>query len=99
MIYEFHGLTQDGRYFVSVRYPVSVPFLMEMQGHTLPPVNLNPQSIAIPEWPNGYEEQRQVIDTYNAEALQRFEQMSDGDVFPSLALLDRFVQSIEVSQP
>jgi len=28
-IYEFNGLTQDGRYFVEVRYPVSVPFLME----------------------------------------------------------------------
>ena len=99
LLYEFHGLTQDGRYFVSVRYPVSVPFLMEMQGHTLPPVNLNPESIAIPEWPSDYEEQRQVIDAYNAEALQRFEKMSDGDVFPSLALLDQFVQSIEVSQP
>jgi hypothetical protein len=99
LIYEFEGLTQDGRYFVQVRYPVSVPFLMELNGFTLPPNNINPQAIAIPEWPSSFEQQRQVIEAYNNEALQRFEQMSDSDVFPNLALLDQLVQSIQVSQP
>ena len=99
LIYEFHGVTNDGRHFVSVRYPASVPFLMELDGFTLPPNNINPNAIAISDWPNSYEQQRPVIEAYNNEALQRFEQMSDGDVFPNLALLDQMVQSIQVSPP
>ena len=97
--YEFHGLTEDGKHFVSVRYPLSVPFLMELEGFTLPPNNINPSAIAIAEWPTDYEQQRQVIEMYNNEALQRFEQMSDSDAFPNLALLDQLVQSIEIRQP
>jgi hypothetical protein len=99
LIYEFHGVTNDGRHFVSVRYPASVPFLMELDGFTLPPNNINPNAIAISNWPSSYEQQRQVIEAYNNEGLQRFEQMSDSDVFPNLALLDRLVQSIQVNQP
>jgi hypothetical protein len=99
LLYEFHGLTQDGRYFISVRYPVSVPFLMEIQGITLPPNNANPEAIAIAGWPSDFEQQRQVIDAYNSEALKRFEQMADSDAFPNLGLLDQMVQSIEVNKP
>jgi hypothetical protein len=99
LMYEFHGLTRDGRHFVSVRYPVSVPFLMELEGLTLPPTNINPSAIAISAWSGSYEQQRGVIEAYNTEALQRFEQMSDSDVFPNLALLDEMVQSIQVGQP
>jgi len=99
LIYEFNGLTRDGRHFVSVRYPVSVPFLMELKGATLPPNNINPGAIVIPAWPDDFKLQRQVIEAYNDEAFRRFEQMSDRDVFPDLALLDRLVLSIRVSQP
>lgn len=99
LIYEFHGLTQDGRYFVSMRYPVSVPFLMELDGFTLPPVNVNPQAIAIAAWTDDFEGQRQVIEAYNTEALGHFEQMSDSDALPNLGLLDALVQSIQVSRP
>lgn len=99
LIYEFYGLSDDGRYLVHVRYPVSVPFLMELEGFSLPPVNLNPQAIPVPEWPSDFDAQRQVIEAYNTEALQRFEQLSDSDVSPNLALLDQLVQSIEVNQP
>jgi hypothetical protein len=97
--YEFQGLTQDGRYFVIVRYPVNVPFLMEVEGFSLPPINSNLNAIALPEWPSSSEQQRQVIDAYNNEALQRFEQMSESDVFPNIALLDELLQSIQVSKP
>jgi hypothetical protein len=99
LTYEFHGLTQDGRHFVSVRYPVIVPFLMEFDGFTLPPNNINPSAIAISAWPSDFEQQRQVIEAYNNEALQRFEQMADSEVSPNLALLDQMVQSIRVSHP
>jgi hypothetical protein len=99
LIYEFQGITQDGRRFVSVRYPVSVPFLMELDGITLPPNNINPGAIPVPAWSDDFDQQRKVIETYNNEALKRFEQMSDGEAFPNLALLDKLVQSIQVNQP
>lgn len=99
LTYEFNGLTGDGHYFVQARLPVSVPFLIEMDGFQLPPVNLNPGAIVIPEWPASYEQQRQVIEAYNNDALQRFEQTPDSDFSPDLALLDSIVQSIRVEQP
>jgi len=99
LTYEFNGLTEDGRYFIHVRYPVSVPFLMELSGGTLPPNNINPGAIAVPEWPGDYEQQRKVIEAYNNEALQRFQEMSDSEVLPDLALLDQLVQSMEIRQP
>jgi hypothetical protein len=98
LTYEFHGLTADGHYFVSVRYPLSTPFLMELSGPD-PLSNSNPNAIAIPDWPNSYEQQVQIIEAYNAEALSRLEQMSDGDALPDIALLDALVQSIEVINP
>jgi len=99
LLYEFNGLTQDGRYVVSLRYPVSVPFLMELEGSVLPPVNLNPQAISISEWPAEYEQQFEVIEAYNTEANSRFEQMKDSDATPNIALLDALVQSIRVDKP
>jgi hypothetical protein len=99
LLYEYNGLTQDGRYFVSVRYPVSVPFLMELDGIALPPTNLNPQAIAISEWPSDFELQRQIIEAYNAEALDRFEKMQENDTSPDLTLLDKLVQSIQIGAP
>jgi hypothetical protein len=99
LIYEFHGITKDGRHFVSVRYPVSVPFLMELDGFTLPPNNINPTAIAISDWPSDFEQQHHVIEAYNNEALQRFKQMSESDAYPDLGLIDRLVKSIEVKQP
>jgi hypothetical protein len=98
LIYEFNGLTQDGRYFVSVRFPLDVPFLMELSRPD-PLTNLNPQAIAIPGWPNDYQQQAPIVDAYNTEALSRLEQMSDRDALPNIALLDALVQSIQVNKP
>ena len=99
LTYEFNGLTQDGHYFVTVRYPVSVPFLMELEGSLLPPDNSNPKAIPIPEWPDIFEQQLKIIEDYNAEALRRFEQMSDDQSTPDIALLDALVESIQVNKP
>jgi hypothetical protein len=98
LTYEFNGLTQDGRYFVSVRYPLGAPFLMEIS-RSDPLTNVNPQAIAIPDWNTDYEQQAQIIEAYNTEALSRLEQMSDSDTLPNIALLDALVQSIQVIQP
>lgn len=99
LLYEFQGLTQDGRHVVILRYPLQVPFLMEFESSLLPPVNLNPQAITISDWPDQYEQQIKVIESYNSEALGRFEQMKDTDASPSIALLDALIQSIQVEQP
>jgi len=99
LLYEFQGLTQDGRHVVSLRYPLHVPFLMELESSLLPPVNINAQSIAISGWPVDYDQQVEVIKTYNTEALSRFDQMGDGDAQPNIALLDALVQSIQVELP
>ncbi len=99
LTYEFNGLTQDGHYFVTVRYPISVPFLMELEGSSLPPVNLNPQAISIPEWPDTYEQQLKIIEGYNAEALRRMEQMAEDQSTPDITLLDALVESIQVNKP
>jgi hypothetical protein len=98
LTYEFNGLTQDGRYFVSVRYPLGVPFRMELSGPD-PRTNLNLQAISISDWPDDYELQRSIIDAYNTEALRRLEKMPDGDSLPNIALLDALVQSIQVNKP
>jgi hypothetical protein len=99
LLYEFNGLTQDGRYVVIFRHPLSVPFLMELDGPTLPPQNLNAQAISIPAWPDDFDQQLEVIKTYNSEALARFEQMSESEAFPDITLLDSLVKSLHVSQP
>jgi len=96
LTYEFNGLTQDGRYFVSMRYPVTVDFLMDLANPD-PGSNTNPSAIAIPEWPADYEQQLPIIEAYNAEALSRFEQMADDGAFPSLTLLDAVVQSLQIT--
>jgi len=98
LLYEYQGLTQDGRYVVNLRYPLSVPFLMELEGSLLPPTNLNPPAIAISEWPSDYDQQVKVIDAYNTEALSRFKQMKDNDASPNIALLDALVESIRVEK-
>lgn len=98
LTYEFNGLTQDGQYFVSIRYPVTVSFLMDL-ANSDPGSNTNPLAIAIPEWPTSYEQQLPIIEAYNNEALLRFEQMGDEGAFPSLALLDALVQSLYITSP
>ena len=59
---------------------------------------MNPEAIPIPAWPLEYEQQTRVVQDYNNEALQRFEQMSEGDALPNMGLLDALVKSIVVNK-
>ena len=97
LLYEFNGRTKDGRTFVSLRYPLSVPFLMKLDSPD-PRTNSNPQAIAIPDWPAGYEQQGKIIEAYNAEALNRLEQMKNNEALPNIANLDALVQSLQVNR-
>ncbi len=100
LLYEFNGLTEDGRYFVRLQYTVSAPFLIEFGDRSDPSSNLNPNAIPVPAWPaDDFDAQMGIIKAYNAEALTRFEQMQASDLDPSLIVLDDLVQSLRVGQP
>jgi hypothetical protein len=98
LLYNFDGLTSDGRYYVNVRFPLAVPFLMDIENSD-PRTNTNPDAITIPEWPDDYSARSQIIEAYNQEALRRFGLASDGDFGPDLVLLDALVRSLEVAAP
>lgn len=100
LLYEFNGLTEDGRYFVRLQYAVSAPFLMEFGDRSDPASNLNPNAIPVPAWPSDdFDAQMGIVKAYNAEALARFEQIQASDLNPSLIVLDDLVQSLRVDQP
>lgn len=100
LLYEFNGLTEDGRYFVRLQYAVSAPFLMEFGDRSDPSSNLNPDAIPVPTWPtDDFETQIGIVKAYNAEALARFEQMQASDLNPDLIVLDDLVQSLRVGEP
>jgi hypothetical protein len=98
LLYNFDGLTSDGRYYVNVRVPVAVPFLLDIENSD-PDTNTNLEAIAVPNWPDDAAQRGQIIEAYNQEALRRFAQASNGDFGPDLALLDALVQSLEVAAP
>ena len=100
LLYEFSGLTENGRHFVRLQYAVSAPFLMEFGDSTDPRSNLNPNAIPVPAWPtDDFDAQMGIVKAYNAEALARFEQMQASDLNPGLIVLDDLVQSLRVGQP
>ena len=100
LLYEFNGLTEDGRSFVRLQYSVSAPFLMEFGDRSDPTSNLNPNAIPVPAWPSDdFDAQMGIVKAYNAEALARFEQIQASDLNPSLIVLDDLVQSLRVDQP
>lgn len=98
LLYNFDGLTSDGRYYVNVRIPLAVPFLMDIE-HSDPLTNINPDAIPISGWPNDYALQGPIVEAYNQEALHRFDQATDADFTPDLAVLDALVRSLEITAP
>jgi WD40 repeat protein len=96
--YVYNGLTDDGRYFVSASFPISAPYLMDIQGSD-PLTNTNPDAIPVPNWPEDYEAQRKVIDEYNQQVLHRFETTYLADLRPELGVYDFLVESVQVGVP
>ena len=98
LLYNFDGLTADGRYYVNVRMPVAVPFLLDIENSD-PGTNTNPDAIPVLDWPADYAQRGQIVEAYNQEALRRFDQTSDSDFGPDLALLDALVRSLQIAAP
>ena len=96
LLYEYDGLADGGRLYVNLRYPVSVSFLIDIENSD-PGTNINPLAIAIPEWGSDYEQQRQIIDAYNQEAVHRFNDAES--ITPGLPLLDALVGSLTIEIP
>lgn len=93
--YAYHGLTDDGGHFISASFPLSAPFLMDIQGPD-PLTNTNPNAIPVQSWPASYEQQREIIDAYNLEVLSRFEGSSPYDFTPNFELYDALLMSLQV---
>lgn len=94
LVYEYNGLTEDGRFYVNLRVPVTAPFLIDIENGD-PATNKNPQAIAITGLGDP-QQMQQSIETYNQEALRRFSEMKAEDASPSLKALDGLIGSLEI---
>jgi hypothetical protein len=90
VMYQFQGLTTDGKFYVAVRMPLSVPFL-------------SPDGIA-PVPADGVQFNMDTMSSagaYEAYAKQVSERLAAaeaaGTLSPSIALMDTFVQSLTVN--
>jgi hypothetical protein len=94
--YYYQGLTEDGQFYVTVRLPVRVTFLID--GYE-PSMNANPSAIQIQEYDMAvWEETEAAITAYNDEVYNRFQSMQPDELFPSLASIDALVASLRVEE-
>ena len=96
--YTYNGLTDDGRHFVSASFPLSAPFLMDIQDSD-PLSNTNPDAIPISGWPEDYEQQGKIIAAYNQEAVRFLEGSSPSDFTPVYDWYDDLVLSLQIDAP
>jgi WD40 repeat protein len=96
--YVYHGLTDDGRYFIIASFPLQAPNLMDLQNAD-PRTNTNPDAIPIPGWPADYAQQDKIVEAYNQEVLRQFEATYFADLRPELGVYDFLVESIQVGVP
>jgi hypothetical protein len=91
--YDFHGLTDDGRYYLKFCYPVSAPMLLDGPD---PATNQNPNALALPPLPDDINELYDLMYPYNQEAARALEALPAANFQPDLALLDALVASLRV---
>jgi hypothetical protein len=96
--YVYHGLTDDGRYFIIASFPLQAPFLMDIQGAALR-TNTNPQAIPISGWSDDYVHEGKIIDEYNQEVLRLFEEPYLADLRPEIGVYDFLVESLQIGVP
>jgi hypothetical protein len=94
--YEFHGLTNDGQYYVSVTFPIDVPILLSTHD---PAGNTNEAAIPVPELPADDMQMGAVIREYNQEAQRQLDTLDDSSFVPDLGLLDTLVGSLLIAPP
>ena len=95
VVYEFHGLTHDGRYYVAATFPIDAPMLLS--GCCDPAENTNSAAIPAPELPDDDIEAGALIRQYNQEAERQLDALEDTGFTPNLALLDELVGSLLIA--
>jgi hypothetical protein len=90
MVYIFQGLSEDGRYYITLHYQgISHPYIV---GHEIFEMNLGP----LIAWRSGqYEEAAQSYQVFN-ERIETLLEAGVVPLYPSLELLDAMVASIEI---
>jgi hypothetical protein len=92
--YYFQGLTSDGEYYISARFPIFAPFLIDGPD---PSENTNEQAIPIPEYDlNDFDTFIQAVEEYNGEARRLFNVTTDEEFIPDLRALDALIVSLLV---
>ena len=96
VVYDFHGITNDGQYYVKVTFPIDAPMLLS----TYDPVeNTNEGAFLVPELPDdtifGY--LGGLMPEYNREAERQLDVLEGARFIPDLGLLDALVGSILVT--
>jgi hypothetical protein len=93
MQYEFHGLTDDGQYYIQVMFPIAAPMLLSTYD---PARNTNEDAIPVPELPEDDRQASIVINEYNEEAERQLEALDGSSFAPDLGALDALVDSLQV---
>lgn len=90
LFYTFQGITNDGKYWVSVIFPVNHPILPPTYDSTVVP----PGGIPIPAWNSPtYEEDMETY--YNAMQII-MDSTADDTFVPALNCLDQYIQSLNI---
>jgi len=93
LFYTFQGLTNDGQYYVSATFPVSVPFLPkdftadQFEGYTLP----------TDSWGKDSRLNEQKYRAYVKDITLRLEALPPDQYEPDLTLFNELVSSLEVA--
>jgi hypothetical protein len=95
ILYYFQGLTADGEYYITARFPVDAPFLIDGPE---PSENTNERAIPIPEYDvTDFDSFSQVVETYNREARRLFGVTPDAEFTPDLDVIDAVIASLLVA--
>jgi hypothetical protein len=97
VVYDFHGLTDDGQYYVEVIFPIDAPILLSTYD---PAENKNEGAFLVPEIPEGPpfgETLKGVMFEYNQEAQRQLDALESASFIPDLGILDALVSSLLVT--
>ena len=86
LVYQFHGLTSDGKYYVLINLPITAPFLQTNANGPVPA-----GGVAVPADGTGFPAYYQQV----AGLLNAAE--TSGTLSPSIVLMDALVQSLKIN--
>jgi hypothetical protein len=94
LAYEFHGLTDDGRFYIEAGFPIDAPIMMSTSN---PAENTNPDAILAPFIGRDSSEWASSMLEYNSEMQRQLEKLDDARFTPALEILDALVESLQVA--